>query len=385
MIDPVTLSLILKGVGKVAGNLGPSIGALLGGRAGAEAMKQDPSQIAQQYEELKKSMPQYGVGSGWNEYLAMAKQDPAADMQRQIAAEQEASAVGALKAGGAKALLGGLGASQRQAAQSRMGIEAGAQQRQQAALQQYAGQQQRVQDANTRTAQGLAESQFKAEQGAEQINKSLDAQKKAALWQLGGAALGQFGQGYFKEDGMGTLKSEIMPKTGSGASQEDILGGIKSGKIDLGNIQDIAQPEDNPDGEWNVGVGEFTPQWIQQNLLNIPGMQGSYTPAGATAGAFAKRGWSSLPYLSPMEFAKNNIEMNKSYSPPFFKDGGMITPGAFSHKKNPIHMIDENGDKVGEVTGGEVILNPEHKKKVAQQSPFFRKLLREFAMRRRND
>jgi hypothetical protein len=38
---------------------------------------------------------------------------------------------------------------------------------------------------------------------------------------------------------------------------------------------------------------------------------------------------------------------------------GMVTPGEFSHKKNPIHMIDKNGDKVGEATGGELIFNPE--------------------------
>jgi hypothetical protein len=43
----------------------------------------------------------------------------------------------------------------------------------------------------------------------------------------------------------------------------------------------------------------------------------------------------------------------------FFYHGGMITPGQFSHQKNPIHMIDKNGDKVGEATGGEIIFNPE--------------------------
>lgn len=42
-----------------------------------------------------------------------------------------------------------------------------------------------------------------------------------------------------------------------------------------------------------------------------------------------------------------------------FNNGGMVTPGPFSHNKNPIHMIDKNGDKVGEATGGELIFNPE--------------------------
>ena len=34
------------------------------------------------------------------------------------------------------------------------------------------------------------------------------------------------------------------------------------------------------------------------------------------------------------------------------------TPGEFSHERNPIHMIDDSGNKVGEATGGEYILNP---------------------------
>lgn len=44
-----------------------------------------------------------------------------------------------------------------------------------------------------------------------------------------------------------------------------------------------------------------------------------------------------------------------------YEDGGevMETPGEFSHEENPIDMIDGDGDKVGEVTGGELVFNPE--------------------------
>ena len=61
---------------------------------------------------------------------------------------------------------------------------------------------------------------------------------------------------------------------------------------------------------------------------------------------------------------------------------GMITPGEFSHDRNPIDIM-QDGAKVGEMTGGEAILNPEQQKKVAKQSPYFRQLMREFAMRNR--
>jgi hypothetical protein len=43
----------------------------------------------------------------------------------------------------------------------------------------------------------------------------------------------------------------------------------------------------------------------------------------------------------------------------------------------------QDGAKVGEMTGGEAILNPEQQKKVSKESPYFRKLMREFAMKAR--
>ena len=312
-MDPVTLAALLKGAGKLVGAVGPAVGQFLGARGATEALKQDPAQIAEQYEELKSAMPQYGVGSAWNEYLAMSKQDPAADMQRQIAAEQEASSVGALKAGGAKALLGGLGAAQRQAAQSRMGVEAQSAARQQAALGQYAGQQQRAQDMNTQMEQQLAQSQFQAERGAEQYNRQLEAQKKQALGQAFGSIAGQFGQGLLKG-------------------------------IDFGGGKSFADA--------GFDVGQYTT--LEGDVVN-PNL---YRDAG------------------------DYEDMMSAYGGKPYKDGGMMTKGAFSHKSNPIDIM-QDGAKVGEMTGGEAILNPDQQKKVAKQSPYFRKLMREFSMRNR--
>ena len=283
-MDPATLSMLIKGGGKLLGTLGPAAAKFFGAKGAANELRQDPNEVSAQFDQLKKDIPQYGVGSAWNEYLAMSKQDPAADMQRQIAAEQEASSIGALKSGGAKALLGGLGASQRAAAQNRMGIEADSAKRQQSALQSFAGQQQRADDANTRAMQQIGLSQFQAERGAEQYNRSLEAQKKMALGDAFASGLGMFGQGNLK----------------------DLFGG---------------DDQDQP------------PQ---------------------VSGLLATLG-----------------EM---------KSGGMMTEGAFSHETNPIDIM-KDGAKVGEMTGGEAILNPEQQKKTASQSPYFRKLMREFAMR----
>ena len=59
------------------------------------------------------------------------------------------------------------------------------------------------------------------------------------------------------------------------------------------------------------------------------------------------------------------------------KNGGMITGGKFDHKTNPIDIV-QKGKKVGEMTGGEVILNPEQQKKLSQESAYFRSLLKKF-------
>lgn len=56
---------------------------------------------------------------------------------------------------------------------------------------------------------------------------------------------------------------------------------------------------------------------------------------------------------------------------------GMKTPGKFSHESNPINLM-QGGAKVGEVTGGEYVVNPEQARKIAQQSEYASKLFRKF-------
>jgi len=63
--------------------------------------------------------------------------------------------------------------------------------------------------------------------------------------------------------------------------------------------------------------------------------------------------------------------------PSQLKDGGMITGGKFDHKTNPIDIV-QKGRKVGEMTGGEVILNPAQQKKLSKESAYFRSLLKKF-------
>jgi hypothetical protein len=59
-----------------------------------------------------------------------------------------------------------------------------------------------------------------------------------------------------------------------------------------------------------------------------------------------------------------------------FKHGGVTqTPGEFSHDTNPIQMI-QDGEVIGEMTGGEYVLNPKQAKAISKESKFFRNLLK---------
>lgn len=102
----------------------------------------------------------YSVAPAYREMLMMSKQDPMADALRQQAAASEAANVSALKSGGARALLGGLGGVANQAAMNLRNIEAESLKRRQDALSTFGAQQQAVMDKNISNQRGLFEQQY---------------------------------------------------------------------------------------------------------------------------------------------------------------------------------------------------------------------------------
>tara|TARA_R100000951_G_scaffold39713_2_gene33490 strand:- start:3533 stop:4189 length:657 start_codon:yes stop_codon:yes gene_type:complete len=217
-----------------------------------------------------------------------------------------------------------------------MGIEAASQARQQSALGQYAGVQQDVGMRNTMLGQNLESSKFEAVRGAEQRNKELDAYKKQALGDAFASGLGMFGKGLFQSGGAGAAADAAKSYPGG-------LGGFNLSPVGAFGSE--------------TGTGNFS----QANLGDYSkDLKLSTTGMGLGAAQRAQ-----MPFM----FGR-------------FKKGGMTTPGEFSHETNPIDMM-KDGAKIGEMTGGEAILNPEQQKKAAKESPYFRKLMREFAMRNR--
>lgn len=59
-----------------------------------------------------------------------------------------------------------------------------------------------------------------------------------------------------------------------------------------------------------------------------------------------------------------------------FYNGGMVTDGPFNHDTNPIYMV-QGGKMVGEMTGGEYVLNPSQAKAISKESKYFRNLLKQ--------
>ena len=304
---------------------------------------------------------QYGVGDAWNQYLAASKQDKAADLQRQIASEQEASAIGALKSGGAKALLGGLGASQRQAAQQRMGIEAESQARQQAALQQYAGVQQRAADLNV----GLAAEDLERTQGlkdeAKLRKELLRGEKRAAgsertqnilqgVTDVADLAFGTAKDGkkvkmddLYKNISQSISEEKAKPRytsvygTRAGSYKTTVQDRMGSGAVtqdDLNNALTGTEEEDTS----AAGISRASRENALESVLS-----GGYQLGDLTRGNRNRQGVS--------------LRGPSKYGGKYASGGVQKTPGAFSHAKNPIDIM-KDGAKIGEMTGGEYIFNP---------------------------
>ena len=306
---------------------------------------------------------QYGVGDAWNQYLAASKQDKTADLQRQIASEQEASAVGALKSGGAKALLGGLGAAQRQASQQRMGIEADSQARQQAALQQYAGVQQRAADMNV----GLAAEDLERTQGlkdeAKLRKELLRGEKRAAkderLMNIMGGVNDVAGLA-FGAQGM-AIKNLFSPRSNKAVKGDDLFKDI-SGSI----AEEKAKPRYTSIYGPTAGRYKTTVQdRMDSGLATQDDLTNSLTPAKEenTSAANASResrrqSFDNALMDTWLDRNRRDISiMQDKYGGKYASGGVQKTPGEFSHAKNPIDIM-KDGAKIGEMTGGEYIFNP---------------------------
>lgn len=350
---------------------------------------------------------QYQVGDSWNKYLAASKQDRAADLQRDIASQQEASTLGALQSGGAKALLGGLQGAQSQSAQQRMQIEADSQARQQAALQQYAGVQQGVMDANV----GLAAQDVAYQRGLQtEARDRMDVargMKRAGTASAitGGLGLGIMGLGQafaapiesqkyggkyptysnggnvnpkrqgaqnrFKDirqaHRLRTLsnpfaRGTVVNEKGETVSGREKRALIKENRVERQKARHEALKDLSPqayerrlrrsDSALEAGAEILRKQQTGRNEEQF-----SYRRDTGELEAPERR-YTLEEYMRMAQDPNQNAAVpNQKYGGKYASGGVQKTPGLFSHAKNPIDIM-KDGAKIGEMTGGEYIFNP---------------------------
>ena len=307
-MDPITLSLIGSALGQGISALGQRKGL-----KEQEARYQElGAQGEAQAEKLRKEREgMYGIGPTMRKYMQYAMQDPAADLQRQEAQRQAGTAVGALKAGGARAILGGLGAQQQQAASTMANIGAAEYGRKTGAM----------------STVGRMEEQLRQEQRGD-IGADLAMARAQARSGMEGAF--QAGQqrrqlGY---DFAGGLVGTLGQAAGAG-----LFGGGAGGGAETFNSLDF--------GGGLEGLQQLS--GTPNQTAELERLQAALRAAGIDAA------------------------------------GGKVkkTPGEFSHRSNPIDVM-QNGAKIGELTGGEYVLNPEQAAAIAKQSKYASQLFRKF-------
>jgi hypothetical protein len=232
--------------------------------------------------------PMYQMSGAYDKYLAMAKQDPLGDFMRQQAAANQATSIGALKSGGAKSIMGGLGNVQQQSFADQAGIAGRSAQNLQNAMLTYGQAEQGIMNRNV----GQKEKRLDAITQAEVYKKEAKDAARQALFAAGEQAA--------------TLGAGLYDKM-KGLSKPD---GTTAGGITGGGNADVAE------------------------ILRRLGVNG----------------------------LDDQSIMGKTF---FGKNGGRIekTPGQFSHQNNPIDIV-RKGKKIGEMTGGEYVLNPAQAAKI---------------------
>lgn len=276
------------------------------------------------------------------------------------------TSVNALQSGGARAA-GALSGVQRAADAAKLNVLARQEQRQDAAMSQFA--------------QAGERDRFMRNQRAMQNERNLQRAQQAGVQNIANAAI-SLGTGLAMTD-FSERKQENPPGPTTRTKLSD---------KNLPGLKNISQPE----------AGGLSETMIQRTPENVFDAQarireqrneklGSSFDMGAQSGAVKRRlmpspikdlidtdpsilGDENFPeytnrpdgiYLNP-EGGDGFPEMEgltEIFEEEIFKKGGKKykakkTPGKFSHKTNPLHIVSNNGAKVGEMTGGEYIFNP---------------------------
>lgn len=179
------------------------------------------------------------------------------------------------------------------------------------------------------------------------------------------------------------FQREMMER---GAAQAALEGGLQNiagglGQVGAAAIYSALGKKSGSEGFEKQEMTEVAPREMASVLPEAPGA-GKIGLSGAPVAlpdlGIKKPGAGEIMRtLPPFQITELDEELMGRSKVSFMREGGMVTGGKFDHKTNPIDII-QQGRKVGEMTGGEVILNPQQQKKLSKESAYFRQLLKKF-------
>jgi hypothetical protein len=179
-------------------------------------------------------------------------------------------------------------------------------------------------------------------------------------------ALGFAAQGSEREIGR-KINREMMDRQAAQAAIEGGLQNIAGGVGQIGSAgvygaQLASKKPVKAGAESVLSVGDTAKQ-------QLPMIGKSDTESVLSENARLQRQFEEESLLAERDFMIDPVYSREK--------GGMVTGGKFDHKTNPIDIV-KKGQKIGEMTGGEVILNPAQQQKLSKESAYFRQLLKKF-------
>lgn len=186
---------------------------------------------------------------------------------------------------------------------------------------------------------------------------------------------GAFGQLQRADNIYGLERTPAMPAIVEENIRPD-MNAVKRAQV-IQNAQNSAIPTQDKSAVTTVtgfaGTGDMT----QEQLYRM--QTGTYNPTIDFSAPKIDAGGGYMvdnPYYDPK--GNKSVSENLFGIKEIYEDGGMMTKGEFNHDKNKVHLI-QNGEKIGEATGGEMILNPKQAAAIAKESSYARKLFKKFA------
>jgi hypothetical protein len=389
--------------------------AVMGGLQAVYGLTQLPKARAE-FERAKAAAPSLETPSQFYENYKNAYDATLAGMQSDAIQANLATSVQALQGAGGRALVGGLSqaTAQTQNAQNQM-LNQERQMRLQAGSELARAEERSLarKEARNQQEQAYANQAYQAALG--NIGGGLAAAGEGFMYAGGLKGMGLGGDGNLGQK-MGDFVNNAGSTIKEGASNARERIGEKFS--DMRDARKVRKLGDFVQESRGMIEAAGQPSYMQTPELNMPSLTETFLPsASPKVETPPQAGQIPFEFMNEQAMKQLNVlsqgynmanQYNQYFSPTAagarrqqaadkvmpildiynqtkpFKHGGMMTGGSFSHETNPIDIV-QDGMVVGEMTGGEYIINPTQAAKIAKQSSYARNLFKRFERNAKNN